>query len=258
MSYKPLPTPLYQRIFVILYQRIRDGSYSIGQHLPTEEELATEFGVSKATIRQAVGELVARDIVVRRQGRGTFVKEEAELEPKHRFVGSFTDLILGTKALHLRNVHLERDVTFPPRVRRALQTEKTTGTVIRRSRDIDGEVFAYQIQYVSPAFDKHVTAEKVKRYGLPTLLYREGVIPTTAEQSISAELADIEVARRLEIDLSAPVLYAERVLRSEEQPIEVVSGWYRGDLYQWRTLLEFNWIDDEMIISPVQDSSPRG
>lgn len=249
-----LRAPLYQRVFGALYQRIREGVYAPGQQLETEESLMAEFGVSKATVRQAVGELVARGLVVRQQGRGTYVSEKGAEEPEHRFSGSLTDLVLGTKHMTLRDLHVERDVTFPVQVRRALGMEGETGTVIRRRREMDGLVFAYTVQHLAPGIEALVTAEKLQEVGLLTLLHRNGMNLTGARQFIRAELADVDVASRLEVDLAAPVLFAERLLVSGQGPVEVVRGWYRGDLYRWTARFRFEWIDDRLEIHSDDDS----
>lgn len=67
------PMPLYHQVSSVLRQRMISGDYEAGRKLPTEDELIAEFGVSKATVRQAVGELVASGLVSREQGGGTFV-----------------------------------------------------------------------------------------------------------------------------------------------------------------------------------------
>jgi GntR family transcriptional regulator len=65
--------PLYRVVKRSLLRAIEDGRYPAGGALPSEAELAAQFGVSVGTLRHAVDELVAEHILVRRQGRGTFV-----------------------------------------------------------------------------------------------------------------------------------------------------------------------------------------
>ena len=67
-----LSVPLYRQVFMMLRQRIVDRVYAPGEQLLREDGLAAEFGVSRATIRQAIGELVRQGLVDRKQGRGTF------------------------------------------------------------------------------------------------------------------------------------------------------------------------------------------
>lgn len=72
---QPQYNPLYQQTRDIIYRRILDSTYRIGQGLPSESSLAKEFGVSVATIRQAVGLLVNEGLLLRRQGKGTYVTD---------------------------------------------------------------------------------------------------------------------------------------------------------------------------------------
>lgn len=253
MADRPLAMPLYQRVFGILSQRIRDGSYAPGEQLPSIDALCAEFNVSRGTIRQAIGELAARELLVSKQGRGTYISEHGMQDTKMASAGSFADLILFTRDLPLRDVRVDRDQVIPPRLRKLLGTDKTSGTVIRRTREINDRVFAYTVQYLSPAVDHIFDAEEWERLGLLTLLHNHGVVLSSADQSMSAQLADVEVAQRLEIDLGAPVLYGERVLHSDTGPIEVVCAWYSGDVFEWHTTLDVSHVDDKIVISVRTD-----
>jgi GntR family transcriptional regulator len=65
--------PLYRQVKDILLRRLSDGTWTAGQALPSEPEIATDLGVSPGTVRKALEEMTAESLVVRRQGRGTFV-----------------------------------------------------------------------------------------------------------------------------------------------------------------------------------------
>ena len=68
-----------------LVERIRSGEWKPGQLIPNEFEIAAEFGVSQGTARKAISELAAEGLVLRRQGRGTFVVEHTPAHVLFRF-----------------------------------------------------------------------------------------------------------------------------------------------------------------------------
>ena len=65
--------PLYRQVRDVLVKRIADGVWQAGQALPSEPEIAADLGVSQGTVRKALDEMTAQNLVVRRQGRGTYV-----------------------------------------------------------------------------------------------------------------------------------------------------------------------------------------
>src|SRR5690349_13804744 len=83
--------PLYVRVRERLVERIRLGQWKPGQLIPNEFEIAAEFGVSQGTARKAISELAAEGLVLRRQGRGTFVVEHTPAHVLFRFFNIFDD-----------------------------------------------------------------------------------------------------------------------------------------------------------------------
>jgi GntR family transcriptional regulator len=256
LPYKPAPIPLYQRVYSVIYRRILAGAYPPGSALSTEDQLAREFGVSKATIRQAIGQLVDRELVTRKQGSGTFVREDAVIRKPHAFVGSFADLILGTHEISVRDSTIEHDAPFPAEVQAALGLPHPRGTLLRHHRDIAGTPFAYAVVYLTPLVTTVLSASELVPTGRATLLKERGVPVTCARQSMSAELADVDVARNLAIEFGEPVLFADRLMLSDQVPVEVVHTWYRGDLYKWAATLSFTWTAGGLDISVSADEEP--
>src|SRR6185437_16486774 len=70
--------PLYIQVKDSLIRRLIDGAWQPGQIIPSETDLAREIGVSQGTIRKALDTMTAENLLVRRQGRGTYVAEPAE------------------------------------------------------------------------------------------------------------------------------------------------------------------------------------
>ena len=70
---KERPTLPYHQLRIILENEIRKGKYKIGALFPTETKLAQLYGLSRMTVRQALGELEKESFILREQGEGTFV-----------------------------------------------------------------------------------------------------------------------------------------------------------------------------------------
>ena len=79
-------SPLYQQIKALILQSLQAGEWKPGEAIPSEIELAARFRVSQGTVRKAIDELAAENLVVRRQGKGTFVATHAEQHVQYRFL----------------------------------------------------------------------------------------------------------------------------------------------------------------------------
>jgi GntR family transcriptional regulator len=178
--------PLYHQVAGILRQRIEDGIYPVGGRLLAEDELAAEFEVSRATIRQAVGELVMEGRVVRRQGRGTFVEGRDKNVLQQRFRGSLGDLIRESNRAKTRNMELSHNAPLPLPIAEALQLDKPVGTIVKRTRTMDGQPFALTITYLPPDAGKKITAAGLRKKALMELLIDGGIVLSNATQAIRA------------------------------------------------------------------------
>lgn len=225
------PIPLYHQVGALLRQRIAEGVYPVDTRLPAENDLAEELGVSRATLRQAMAELVRVHLVRREQGRGTFVLEAAEPPGGQRFVGSLGRLLAETERAGVASVELQRSVPLPADVRRRLELDDPPGVVVRRVRTLDGLPFAYTINYLPPELGELVDESALHGQGLMQVLQARGVVIHSATQAISAERADVRVSQGLDLDLDAPVLAVERLVTGPNRPIQLVRSWYRTDRY---------------------------
>jgi GntR family transcriptional regulator len=236
MSTAPSPIPLYHQVFTILRQRVLDGTYVTGTRLAPEDELAAEFDVSRATIRQAVGELVRAGIVSRQQGRGTFVLEGAQESLGRTFHGSLSDLVAAgeNRRTKVKTLVVEHDARLPPAAVEQLALESGAGTIVRRLRTMDGETFGYMIDHLPATVGAKVSRNELRGHGLLRLLERKGIAIDRAVQTIRAALADVDVAELLDVDLGSPVMFVERVFYDADgTPLDYVQSWYRGDRYAY-------------------------
>ncbi len=234
-----LAFPLYHQVAGILRQRIDDGIFPAGGRLLSEDELAVEFEVSRATIRQAIGQLVIERRVVRRQGRGTFVAERDSSVLQQRYRGSLGDLIRESHRAKTRNLDVAHGASVPYNIAEALQLADPVGTIVRRTRVMDNEPFAYTVTYLPPDLGAQITVSGLRRKALMELLIDAGVVLSSATQAIRAQLADVEVSSRIDVGLGAPVLFVERIVHDTSgRPVEYVRSWYRGDRYEYAVTLD--------------------
>ena len=82
----PAFSPLYRQIKVLITRELQAGAWKPGEPIPSEQELAARFKLSQGTVRRAIDELAAENLLVRRQGKGTFVATHAEPQTQYRFL----------------------------------------------------------------------------------------------------------------------------------------------------------------------------
>ena len=84
--HSPTFSPLYQQIRGLITRSLESGEWGPGDVIPSESELATRFGVSQGTVRKAIDEMAAENLLVRRQGKGTFVATHNDPRSFFRFL----------------------------------------------------------------------------------------------------------------------------------------------------------------------------
>jgi GntR family transcriptional regulator len=82
----PAFQPLYRQIKTLITQSLVSGEWRPGESIPSEIELASRYSVSQGTVRKAVGELAEERLLVRQQGKGTFVASHAEERSQFPFL----------------------------------------------------------------------------------------------------------------------------------------------------------------------------
>jgi GntR family transcriptional regulator len=233
------PIPLYHQVFTILSQRISDGTYVANDKFATEDQLTAEFKVSRATIRQALDEMEKDGLIVRKQGRGTFVAATPAKPVGQRFQGSLADLLRATGRAGIGEVEIERGREVPVRIARTLRLPGRVATVVRRTRVMDGQVFAFTVNYLPDAYGRRLAGRDVAGASLMHALRRKGVELARARQSIRAQIADTTISERLQVHFGAPVLFVERVVYApDDEPVEFAQAWYRGDVYEYSATLD--------------------
>lgn len=107
-------SPLYQQIKGLLLQSLDRGEWKPGESIPSEFDLAARFQVSQGTVRKAIDELAAENLLLRRQGKGTFVATHSEPKVRYRFLRLTPDdgkqPVTGSQVLECRRIRAPADI----------------------------------------------------------------------------------------------------------------------------------------------------
>lgn len=233
--------PLYYRLKAVLEERIHSGRLRPRMQLPSEIDLCREFGVSRGTVREALRELVDAGLVERRHGKGSFVSADPALRAAPiKYTGLLEDLYDQVRKVQVRSVEIETAVG-PPAVLNALRLAAGTPlTIVRRDRHLDGQPFAYTVNFLPTEIGARIDPVILRREPLLRVLEeRLGIEIGSAEQSMRATLADADAARLLGIPLASPVMAAERLYFTQRgKPLQVAQSLYRADRYQFTVHLK--------------------
>ncbi len=241
----PLPTapsfsPLYQQIKALLVQGLQRGEWQAGDAIPSEMELAARFKVSQGTVRKAIDEMASEKLLVRRQGKGTYVATHAEEQTQYRFLRLAPDAG-GAASLKRRMLECRR-MRSTPEVAATLGLKAGEPVVEIRRLLLEGAApTVLDDLWLPGGLFKGLTAERMQAWRGP--LYRLfevefSVRMIRAEERIKAVAADAESAALLGVALGEPLLSVERrSFTYGDKPVELRRGLYRTRDHHYRNEL---------------------
>jgi GntR family transcriptional regulator len=240
----PSFSPLYQQIKVLLVRSLQAGEWQPGQAIASEQDLAQRFKVSQGTVRKAIDELAAENLLVRRQGRGTFVATHAEAGTQYRFLRLTPDRPaaagLQRRLLDCRRMRPGADV--------AALLELAAGEPVLQVRRLllDGDenpprpVVLDELWLPGGAF-KGLNAERLRAWHGPMYRLFEAefaVRMIRAEEKIRAVVAGPEDVAVLEVPVGTPLLSVERLSYTYgDRPVELRRGLYHTAGHYYRNEL---------------------
>lgn len=221
----PLATPLYREIAVRMKAALAEGEWKPAEAIPAERQLSARFGVSIGTVRKAIDELVAANLLIRQQGRGTFVashdrdrmlfyffhivpeQEDAKQYPDVRLVSFARGKADRTEAEHLRIG--AGDAVF--RIRNLLRLR-------------GDPVIVDDLTLAAARFPGLTDKQFAGRPSTIYNLYQDafGLSVVTTRERLRATLADAQAAQLLDVTEGAPLLAIRRIALSyNDDPIEL-------------------------------------
>ena len=236
----PAFSPLYQQIKALLVRSLQGGEWKPGEAIPSELELAARFRVSQGTVRKAIDELATENLLVRRQGKGTYVATHAEEQIQYRFLRLMPDE--GPVTGMARHFLDCRRMRPPAAVARALGLAGGEPTLlVRRTLWRNGEPVVLDEIWLPALMFKGLTAERLSEYEGPMYGLFEtefGVRMIRAEEKIRAVAADEATAGLLHVAPGAPLLSVERLSHTYgDKPVELRRGLYNTSTHYYRNEL---------------------
>ena len=237
---EPAFSPLYQQIKALILSSLQRAEWGPGEAIPSEIELAARFKVSQGTVRKAIDELAAENLLVRRQGKGTFVATHAEERVQFRFLRLMPDDGEPTHMTrHLIDCKRQR---APVEIARALHLRASDAVIrVRRVLSSRGSPVVLDDIWLPANLFKGLTAQRLAAHRGPMYGMFEaefGVRMIRAEEKIRALSADATSAGLLALAPGAPLLSVERLsLTYGDKPVELRRGLYTTASHYYRNEL---------------------
>ncbi|GAB4568589.1 MAG: GntR family transcriptional regulator [Rhizobacter sp.] len=236
----PAFSPLYQQIKALITRSLQSGEWKPGEAIPSEIELAARFKVSQGTVRKAIDALADENLVVRRQGKGTFVATHAEEKIQYRFLRLTPD---SGEAGGMERRFIDcRRMRAPADIARALELKAgDTAVQVRRLLHFRCRPVVLDDIWLPGHLFKGLTAERLSEYQGPMYGLFEtefGVRMIRAEEQLRAVAADAAAAELLQLEVGAPLLSVERLSRTYgDKPVELRRGLYNTQAHYYRNEL---------------------
>lgn len=228
---KSSPIPVYYQLKNDLTSKIAKGVWKSGDCIASERELCEIYGVSRMTIRQAVGELVQEGVLLRIKGKGTFVCEQ---KLKQQDMMSFTEIIkktgneLVTEVLEFSTIETPED----------FEDIFTLDNLykIKRKRIVDKECVALETVYIPVDYCGYINKDMLNG-SLFKILEKFGYVVDYSNSSISAVIINEELKEIFGVDQEVPMLKViSKTYDDKDKMIFLEEAIYRSDKY----LLEVN------------------
>ena len=232
------PAPLHRQVYDAIAEAIRSGRLKAGDRLPPERSFCEQFGVSRATVRRAMRQLVAEGVVEATIGRGSFVSGGPLAEPPNALM-SFTEL---AAARGLRASAQVLNQTLRP----ATPEEATVFGIdvqelvfeLERLRLLDGVATALDRTRVPTSVAPALHHLDFADASIYAALDAANALPATADVVVSATSADDSRAEALGVEVGDPLIVCTTLSCDERgRLVEIGEITYRADRYQFRAVL---------------------
>ena len=245
-----VPTPLYFQLYSQLKQAILNGTVACGAQMPTEQQLAEAFSVSRITARRAMDELAAESLVERRRGKGTHVIYQYAPRPVEAPLIGMLQEIESMARNSEASILTCRRARPPAAIALTLGLEPAGNALhLIRVRSRDGQPFGHYASWTS-GIDTPLRKRDFRNAPRLEIFRRHGLHITHVTQTISAEAATSELAERLHTTEGAPLIsllrHSYTTTRAgtgeeqTEQTVDYLQAHYHPERFQYQMDLKID------------------
>ncbi len=248
-----------KQVYLVLRDRILSAAFGFGAKLPTENELAEYYGVSRVTIRRALGELARERFIERRRSAGTRVIYRPAPAP---VTADISGVLANLADMGRRTAVKLLSFDYVPAAGAVAQVlGAAPDQLLQRSvrvRSVDRVPFSYLTTHVPESVAVTFSKQELASRPLLELLERAGVKVEHARQRISAGLATPEVAAALDVRIGSPLIELVRIVCDQSgRAVEHLHGLYRPDRYAFEMDLVRSGTPGTKTWSPVARRNGR-
>lgn len=219
--------PQYRKLYEILRKHIVKGVYSVGDLLPSENELCAVYEMTRPTVRHALDSLVKDGLIVKKQGKGSIVRKP----PQNIGILSIAGTASAIGVRYLKTDILQKPLikTWPELFPFELsEIEQESGCIyMERLRYVDDEPVFYDINHLPNLFLPRITQRSFENKSLFEILRKNYQIEITGgEQQLKAIKPYKKIRQLLNLKANQPVLHIERKLTTNKENFNIYSTIY--------------------------------
>lgn len=235
---KSNPIPLYLQLADWIEGQISGGLLGLGSRLPSENRLASDIGLNRNTVRQAIALLVQKGLVEKQKGVGTFIRRQQTLHPIHQ-LGRMTSFVddFDVSNIEIKNVILSKErVKASAEVATKLGLRPGEAVVkVERLRIADRTPFVLEKSYYPFALFGRLVEIEIRGSMYQLLLDEFSADLHHSVQTLRGVRPTRDIAAKLGVSQSVPCIFLESLAFTEnDECIEVLQSFYRGDRYLFR------------------------
>lgn len=223
--------PLYRQLAGIIREGIESGEYKNDSQIPTETALSQKYNISRITVRKALEELTDEGLLIRKQGKGTFVCVEQSIQNNYPFMPFGESVRQAGKSPATKLISYSLEIPSR-RIANYLGLGNSEHTiVVKRLRYADSTPIILETDYYLNSFD--FLASEPLTGSNSEILRNHNIMPIHGTNSISICYATEEESTLLNIEVDSPLLYVYSEIKDQNQlPIQVSKQIIRSEMYK--------------------------